>query len=173
MKELLMLYAKYNLETSKKIVEMISVLGEDDLTKDRNCYYGSIKELCKHLFSGSWHYINAIIQISEEKYRVDLPDLTAVMRLFEENHHEAFQYYMNVSLLFMTLIEKIDKDDFFLEQKNMKIYNGRIVNMTIWNYFLQHITHQTHHQGQLSNILDELKLEHEFGNIFPFIPDSL
>ncbi len=34
------------------------------------------------------------------------------------------------------------------------------------------MTHQIHHQGQLSQLFDELGIEHEFGTIFPLVPDS-
>jgi uncharacterized damage-inducible protein DinB len=67
----------------------------------------------------------------------------------------------------------LNENDFQIERKNNRIYNGRVIDIKIWEYMSQHIIHQTHHRGQLSQVLDELKIENDFGNMFPYIKDSI
>jgi uncharacterized damage-inducible protein DinB len=70
------------------------------------------------------------------------------------------------------LASAIGDTDLHTVGHNTTIYNGRALDISIWQYLFQHITHQIHHQGQLSILLDELGLDHEFGNVFPLIPDA-
>jgi uncharacterized damage-inducible protein DinB len=50
----------------------------------------------------------------------------------------------------VAVADEISRDDRYLVRRRVTIYNGRIVDISIWQFFLQHTTHQTHHQGQLS-----------------------
>lgn len=170
MKEIFKMYASYNLMTNKTIIKILSSLSKDILLEDRNFYYNSILELIKHITLGSWHYINAINNISDKKYSISIPGINEIKMSFENSDSNWLKYLPELDTVLLDLANNIEAED-FNTKKVLKIYNGRTVEMTVWNYFLQHITHQIHHQGQMSKIFDELKIEHEFGNIFPLIPD--
>lgn len=172
MKELLQLYAQYNKNTNDTIIRILSELPEEELTKSRNCYYDSLFELFKHVVIASWHYLNAMRDISGDKYCTGLCSLSDSQSRLNASTTEACGLLQEISDHLVRLSEEISEEDFCMETKNLRIYNGRRLDMTIWKYLLQHITHQTHHQGHMSKIFDELKIDHEFGNVFPFIPDA-
>ena len=48
MKKLIQMYAKYNHEINKKIIDILSKLSKDDLLKNRNFYYLSkiLRNIC-------------------------------------------------------------------------------------------------------------------------------
>jgi uncharacterized damage-inducible protein DinB len=46
--------------------------------------------------------------------------------------------------------------------------SGRTLNLSMGDVVLQIINHTAHHRGQLSQILDELGIEHDFGGILAF-----
>ena len=73
---------------------------------------------------------------------------------------------------FIEFIDAISEDDLCLEMKRFRMYDGRIVEVSIWEILTQHMTHQIHHRGQLSQILDELGIRHDIGNIWPYVSDS-
>jgi uncharacterized damage-inducible protein DinB len=49
------------------------------------------------------------------------------------------------------------------------MYDGSMATVSVWEVLLQHMTHQTHHRGQLSQVLDELGQAHDIGNIWPYV----
>lgn len=172
MKELLKLYAEYNLETIGKIGEIIAALDEETLNRDRNTWYGSILKLVHHIISGSWHYLHAIRGLTDGKYCAGLPDLADLKESFRRSVPDTLRWMIFLAEKLAEVAGSITDHDLHVEKRNNRIYNGRTVDMSVWRFFLQTMTHQTHHQGQLSQLFDELKIEHEFGNIFPLIPDS-
>ena len=50
----------------------------------------------------------------------------------------------------VAVADEMSQDDLHLVGRRVTIYDGRIVDISIRQFFLQHITHQTYHQGQLS-----------------------
>jgi uncharacterized damage-inducible protein DinB len=169
MKDILLLYSEYNHAIDAELASLMEQIAFSELHAHRNTYHGSIYSLFYHLLSGSWSYLNAIYNLLHRKKEeipplpsddgtVSTKDLSKLLRRLDE--------------LLIKLIRDLTEEDLYLGRKKLTIYNGRIVDMKVWQFFLQHITHQIHHQGQISLILDQLGIEHEFGNIFPLIPDS-
>ena len=140
-KELLKLYAEYNHQTNTVLFEVLPQIPMGKLKRKRKNYHGSLYLLFRHLVIGSWHYLNAIHFISDNKYCADLP------RLVESNESPSIGELCSIMLdldnILIATVRDISEKDLFIEKKKIRIYNGRIVNMTIWQYFLQHITHQT------------------------------
>ena len=146
-------------------------ISYEELRKERNFFYKNLYLLYKHLISGSWHYLQAIDILSEKKYKLNLP--RNIDDEIDVSIDELNLILMDLSDLLVALSKSIVNEDLEVEKEKIEIYNGRIIDIKIWQYFLQHITHQTHHQGQISMIFDELEIEHEFGNIFPLLEDAL
>lgn len=171
MKIILQLYCKYNMETNKTLISIMNSMSKNKLVEKRKIFYQDLYGLYKHLVAGSWHYLNALHVLSNEKFCQNLPPLAGE----EENPsvEELGNTLKQLSEILMNTADRITNEDLNIRKKKIRIYNGRTLDMSIWQYFLQHITHQTHHQGQISCVLDELGIEHEFGNVFPLIPDSV
>ena len=125
------------------------------------------------VFCSALGLLDSLNILSEDKYCKKFSSFEDAKRKMNTSVSEASKLLNQLDNNLIEIADKIEEDDLYIEKKQIKIYNGRVLDMTIWKYFLQYITHQIHHQGQLSKILDELKIEHEFGNIFPLIPDSL
>ena len=170
MKELLKQYAEYNLMTNRTLSDLMLKVPDEKLTEERNTYHKNLYSLFRHLVIGSWHYLNAVKYISDGRYCTDLPGLPddSVIQPVDELN----TLLIKLSDILMETIGSITEEDLKIKKEKLRIYNGRRIDITIWQFFLQHITHQIHHQGQISIILDELNIEHEFGNIFPLIKDS-
>lgn len=169
MKNILMLYARYNRDMNNEIIKLLSSLSEDELKRERNMHYKSISNLFNHLVIAEWYYLNAMLYISGGNYSTNRETIQRIETSFAES--SAIMKELDEGLV--DFINKVTEDELKLERKNVKIYNGRVVDISVWEYITQHITHQLHHKGQLSQVLDELNIEHEFGNIFTYVRDSI
>ena len=170
MRELLGLYAQYNLMVTNELARLLDKLPLKDLFVIHSTYHQSIHRLYHHMATGSWHYLNAIRNLSGGKYCTDLPPLLAYS---DDLPVESISGFLStLSGILADASASIAEEDLGIVGRGITIYNGRVIDISVWQFFLQHITHQTHHQGQLSILLDELGVEHEFGNIFPLIPDA-
>ena len=149
MKELLMLYAAYNQQTNSQIISLLSEMSEEELNKERNTYFKSIKGLFEHLILGSWNYLNAVKNLTQGKYCKSLPGLPRENKKFILNIPELFEYLKGLDELLLEAARSINNEDLNILKENLTIYNGRKIDIYVREYFLQYITHQVHHQGQL------------------------
>ena len=168
MKNLLVLYAQYNIATNNKICKILQQMPADELSAERKSYYGSIFGLANHLLAGTWNYLNAVHHLTGGVLCPDIEEIESSGKTVQE----IIKYLTASDQLLLKVATEIPSEGLHLKKQKLRIYNGRAIDIQVWQYFLQHITHQVHHQGQMSQIFDELNIEHEFGNIFPLIPDS-
>lgn len=165
-----MLYARYNKDTNNMIINLLSKFSNNDLHKERNMYYKSINNLFNHLVTGQWYYLHAM----KSFLGMSFPNEQKRHKTFnkiEESFKEASLIMKEMDEDFIEVINIMSEKELEIGRKNIRIYNGRIVDISLWEYITQHIIHQTHHRGQLAQLLDELEIENDFGNIFPFVKD--
>lgn len=168
MKEMIKMYAKYNKQTNLNLNKMLSKFEMSELFKERKTYYKSIGGLYLHLIYTSrylqnmirnnWNNKYFVNKYTEDSYKID-------PQTFEEASELLEQYDKNL----IEFSEKITDKDLFKPTANITLYNKKRVSVTIWKIVMQYIIHQTHHRGQISQILDELNIEHDIGNIWPLI----
>lgn len=171
MKSFLELYAKYNKETNNEIMRLLSGLSGHDLYCERKMYYKSLNNLFSHIVIAEWYYLNAVKSIAKMNYPSEQERQELFMRI-ENSYMDASAILKELDEELVNVINDLSDEQLKLERKNNRIYNGRKVDITIWEYMSQHIIHQTHHRGQISLILDEIGVENDFGNMFPYIKDS-
>ena len=170
MKRLLALYARYNAGINESLSALMLKVTPDDLHAPLVTHYGSLHRLYHHLATGAWHYLTAVNRLSGGKYCDDIPPLPEYSGELEVGRIS--EILDTLSEILIRLTDQIPESDLETLRRGVTIYNGRKVDITLWQFLLQHVTHQTHHQGQISILLDQLGLEHEFGNVFPLIPDA-
>ena len=57
------------------------------------------------------------------------------------------------------------KDKDYEAPVKLEWYKGKPPSVPLWFMLQQHTVHNTHHRGQISQILDSLKIEHDFSAI--------
>jgi uncharacterized damage-inducible protein DinB len=172
MKEFMKLYAIYNKDTNKNIIKFLSNLSEDELNKERNMYYKSLRKLFNHIVNAQWHYINAVKKIANLSNVYSEKERRQIFKDLENSFDFSSNLLKKLDNELIDLIDVLTEERFKIERKNNKIYNGRVVDITVWQYLSQNIIHQTHHRGQIAQVLDEIGVENDFGNVFPYIKDS-
>ena len=170
MRELITLYARYNTAINDDLSVLMSKVNRDDLLAPRATHHASLHRLYHHLATGAWHYLTAANRLSGGTYCTEIPPLPPYSEDLDVNRIS--ELLGDLGRILIELSGQITTEDLTAVRHGITIYNGRTLDITLWQFILQHITHQTHHQGQISILLDQLGLDHEFGNVFPLIPDA-
>ena len=164
MNKIIKMYVKYNKETNLNLSKILSKFEMSELFKERKTYYKSIGGLYLHLIYVSKFLQNMIRKNWNNKYFINkyTEDSYKINPQTFEEASELLQHYDNNLMEFS---EKISDEDLYNPKANI-ILRKKTVNVAIWEIFMQYIIHQTHHRGQISQILDELEIEHDIGNIW-------
>ncbi|MDR0624391.1 MAG: DinB family protein [Treponema sp.] len=170
MKSGFLLLAKYNREADKTIYAILDRLSNEDREKERGSYYGSLSGLFRHIIGGTSFFLGM--------FKGALPDNGAVQKalapladvsLPKDNLTEA--QWKNLG----HLLETVDRglvdfaealgDGDLDAPVNVNWYGGNPASVPLQFMLYNLSAHGTHHRGQISQILDELKIENDYSGI--------
>jgi uncharacterized damage-inducible protein DinB len=170
MKDTFLLWAKYNREANKKIYSLLANMSNEDREKDRGSYYGSLSGLFRHILEGVSFFLGM--------FRGALPDNGAVQKLLaalenfglpkdkltEAQWKDLEAVQERLDTLLVDFIGALGDGDFQAPVK-LDWYGGDPGAVPL--HFLLHSlsAHGTHHRGQISQILDELKIDNDYSGI--------
>ena len=171
MKEIFLPFAKYNEETNKIIAGILGKLSNDDREKNRKSYYGSLSGLYRHVVGCSVYFLSLFkeavsgnagaVKAIESLAKVEIP---YEGKLTEAQWKKLLSSAKIVDKAFVDFVGALNDKDY---QAPVKIewYKGKPPSVPLWFMLQQHTVHNTHHRGQISQILDSLKIEHDFSGI--------
>ncbi|MDR0473183.1 MAG: damage-inducible protein DinB [Treponema sp.] len=170
MKEVFLALAKYNEEANKAIAGILGKLSNEDREKNRKSYYGSLSALFRHNMGGTFYFL----QLCKEAVSGNAEAQKAMKPLAKVENTEGkiteAQWKKLVSdakivdKAFLDFICAL-KDDDFKAQVKLDWYKGKPPEVPLWFMLQQHAAHNTHHRGQISQILDSLKIDNDFSGI--------
>ena len=179
MKELFLTFAQYNREADKTIASILGKLSAEERNKERGSYYKSLTGLAAHVMGGGVFLLgmtkSAVTQNAgaltalEALGKVSVPKgdplqlNEAQWRQFEADWGTADDAMVN----FVTALKEEDL------KAPMKIewYGGNPPTVPLFFMLSQILAHGTHHRGQLSQVLDELKIDNNYSGInVAFLP---
>ena len=170
MKKVFLAFAKYNEETNKTIAGILGKLSNDDREKDRKSYYKSLSGLYNHIV-GCTVYFLSLFKDSVSGNAEALKALEPLAK-FEELKGKLTEVQWKKLLSSAKMVDKAFvefvsalKDKDFEAPVKLDWYKGKPATVPLYFMLQQHITHNTHHRGQISQILDSLKIEHDFSGI--------
>ena len=170
MKEIFLAFAKYNEEADKTIAGILGKLSNDDREKARKSFFGSLSGLYRHLGGGTMYFLSLFKEAvpgNAEAQKALLP-LGKVEnfkgKLTEEQWKKVVTNSKAVDKAFVNFMNALSEADL---QAPVKIdwYKGKPATVPLWFMLQQHTVHNTHHRGQISQILDSLKIEHDYSGI--------
>jgi uncharacterized damage-inducible protein DinB len=170
MKASFLLLAKYNREANKTIYSILDKMSNEDREKERGSYYGSLSGLFRHILGGTGFFLGM--------FKDALPDNGAVQKalavlggnnLPKEKMSEAQWKDLGavretLDNLLVDFIGLLGDGDLAAPVK-LSWYEGNPPAVPL--QFLLHSlsVHGTHHRGQISQILDELKIDNDYSGI--------
>jgi uncharacterized damage-inducible protein DinB len=170
MKAVFLSFAKYNEEANKTIAGILGKLSNDDREKNRKSFYGSLSELFRHNIGCTCYflsiYMDAVSGNAEAlkalKPLAKVEELKG--KLSEAQWKKAISFSKIVDKVFVDFVHALSEKDFEAPVK-IDWYKGKPPSTPLWFMLQQHTVHNTHHRGQISQILDSLKIENDFSGI--------
>jgi uncharacterized damage-inducible protein DinB len=169
-KELLVMHAKHNKNANSAVYGLLDKLSNDEREKDRGSYYKSLSALARHILGGTLFFSSllkpavpqnaAAAQAFSKLDGVKIPEGP----LSPEQWKTLKSAMETVDGALVALVSALGETDFDLEA-NVPIFGGNPASVPL--YFLLEMlsTHGAHHRGQISQILDELKIDNNFSGI--------
>jgi len=165
------LYARYNQAGNKVIFGLLDKLGNDEREKDRGSYYGSLSGLFRHIIGGTRFFLGmyktalsgnaaALKAISAIEALPKLPEGTLSAAQWKELESAV----NTVDSAYVAMAEALSESDLGLPLK-VEWYGGNPASVPLSFMLSQLVVHNTHHRGQISQILDSLKIENDYSGI--------
>ena len=170
MKEIFLAFAKYNEEANKTIASILGKLSNEDREKDRKSYYKSLSGLFVHNVGGTVFFLSMFGQAvpgnaAAQKALAPLAKMEELKgKLTEDQWKKAVSLSKIADKALVDFIGAL-KDKDFLAPLKINWYNGKPPSVPLWFMLQQHVAHNTHHRGQISQILDSLKIENDFSGV--------
>ncbi|MDR2632162.1 MAG: DinB family protein [Treponema sp.] len=170
MKETCLLFAQYHKAGNQAILSLIQTLSPAEREKERGSYYGSLSGLVRHiaegtlffqgLFKGAFSPEAPALKALSPLESLALPQDTAA----EEHWKALVAAFEDLDEGLIRFVSALDAADFTIPVP-APWYGGTPPSVPM--YFLLHqlTMHGAHHRGQISQILDELKIANDYSGI--------
>ncbi|MDR0289342.1 MAG: damage-inducible protein DinB [Treponema sp.] len=170
MKENVLIIAKYNEKTNKTIAGILGKLSNKDREKNRKSFYGSLSALFRHNIGATVYFLSLFADAVKDNAEA----LKAVAPLSKTEHFKGklteAQWKKVVSfskIVDKALIDFINalREEDFNAAVNIDWYKGNPPSVPLRFMLQQHTVHNIHHRGQISQILDSMKIPNDFSGI--------
>jgi uncharacterized damage-inducible protein DinB len=169
MKQLFLDYAKYNETVNSKLCEIITS-NPKTLKVKTNGYYQTFQEILNHIyFSNDLYFIQiykeVLPQIAKDKindkYDLDEIKYNNMVNLFNSDFKQFLKYRKELDAHIIEFIIKLT-DEIIIDHKVISYdENGNQIEEFLWKSLLKAFNHQTHHRGQITAFLDQMKIEND------------
>ena len=164
------LFARYNLATNEKIGNLLLGLEPAAYAQPRNTHFKSVQGLHLHMVSTSKFLQSLIRTNSEGKYLVS-PITEESFEVKPQTLEEASALLTEYDKNLVAFGEALDEKDVTHPKTKRTMRSGKTFSISLSDLMTQYMVHTAHHRGQLSQILDEVGIEHDIGSVFPFMEE--
>ena len=175
MKEFFISFAKYNKEANRTIYAILNKLSNDEREQNRGSYYKSLSGVFAHILGGAVFLLGMLKEAlagrpaakalaALEGIAVPRESLTAAQwQELEKAFEKADDAYID-------FVASLTEEDLAVKVK-LSWYKGNPPSVPLAFMLQQMIAHGTHHWGQISQILDSIKIDNDYSGLAPaFIP---
>jgi uncharacterized damage-inducible protein DinB len=168
MKEIYSLLAEYNAKANGILLGVLEKAPAGLLPREAGSYFGSILGVLNHILRSDLGYL-ARIRASRPEFRslaapaAAYDPATAPKQLYD-NLADLADRRRQVDEVFNLFVAELT-DDALASQMRTTNPKGEAESFAIWEVLTQLFNHETHHRGQISQILDAAKIEHDFSSV--------
>lgn len=157
------LMAKYNLRMNRQIYKTIQCLEEGEINEDRGAYFKSILGTLNHILVGDLIWLTRFSKHSERYISLALlsefPKPKGLDDIIFTNFTLLLEAREKVDLLICTWLTNEASDHDFNDLLSYSNTKGVVSNRDFGELVSHLFNHQTHHRGQLSTLLNQMKLD--------------
>jgi len=170
MKEVFLAFAKHNEEANKAVAGILEKLTNEEREKNRKSYYGSLSGLYSHNVGATAYFLSLFADAVSDNAEAmkALKPLAKIEELKGKLSEEQWKKLVSFGKIAdKALVEFVAvlKDSDFEAQVKLEWYKGKPPSVPL-RFMLQQLTsHNTHHRGQISQILDSLKIDNDYSGI--------
>jgi uncharacterized damage-inducible protein DinB len=165
------IFAKQNAEANGSIITILEQLSCEEREKERGSYYGSLSGLVRHLTGGICFFGGLFTRTLAGNAAASkaLAGLAAIPKppegaLTEAQWKEAAAALAAADRAYVALTEAL-KDEDLDAPVELNWYGGNPAAVPLSFMLQQLVAHNIHHRGQISQILDELKIDNDYSGI--------
>ncbi len=168
MKEIYVLLAEYNAYVNGVLYELLEKVPPELVTRDSGSYYKSILGLLNHILSSDLNWLNRF-RASPQGFRslnapgVDL-DSAPLQKQPYTKLADWWKRRKQVDELYKSFAAELT-DKVLPSELRYTDMRGQQQAFVISEVLLHAFNHQTHHRGQISQILDAAGVQHDYSNI--------
>jgi uncharacterized damage-inducible protein DinB len=171
MKQLFVIFAKQNEEADKAFISILDKLSNDDREKNRKSYFGSLSGLAKHVLGSTTFFLGmfkdavpknaAALKALDALAKIDIPE---AKKLDEAGWKKVSAGIKAADKAYIEFVSALSDKDVEAPLK-VDWYKGKPASVPL-SFMLQSlVAHNIHHRGQISQILDSLKIDNDYSGI--------
>lgn len=162
------LFAVYTQGVNEKLHALLKGLGPQAYAQERTTFFQSLQGLHLHLVQSTKSLQANVRTISGGKYLVS-PLTEASFEVKPVSLDEACRLQSEYDALFLAFSQVFDEKDAAL-RGSRTLRTGQVIELSISDVLTQYMVHTAHHRGQVSQLLDELGADHDFGSLWGYLP---
>ncbi|MDR0553757.1 MAG: DinB family protein [Treponema sp.] len=170
MKEPYHIHARYNRQNNKTIYTILDALPNEEREKERGSYYSSLSGLYRHILGGTSYFLSLFKDALPNNAGVQKAVAPALGQAIPEGPLSAAQWKAlegqgdRADTALVDFVSALKDEDFQAPVK-VEWYGGNPASTPLYFMLEQLHSHNTHHRGQISQILDELKIDNDYSGI--------
>jgi uncharacterized damage-inducible protein DinB len=166
MKEMLLMYARDSERANASVAALIDKLPPEERSRDRKAYYKSLEGLLNHLIGGTTYFLGLLAaslpRLKEFAAKAKgYPEFEKPLTAEEWTDLKAALAESDAAMV--ALVRSLEEDELTAPIKLDWYQDRQTVPFSF--LFSQFFVHGIHHRGQISQILDELGIDHDFSGI--------
>ncbi len=168
MKEIFLLLSRYNAHANRYLFDSLESFSEEELKKDAGSWFGSIFGILNHILVSDLLWLNRYRTSGRDLPSLNTPVLDFSFTSIQQHLYDSFEALRERRMQLDEVITRFagDLDDgtltSVLEYTNSQgIHNRLRIRDTLVHWF----NHQTHHRGQISQILDSRGITHDYSGV--------
>jgi uncharacterized damage-inducible protein DinB len=160
----------YNQGANAAVYGLLSALSNEEREKARGSFYGSLSGLARHLAGGTGFFAEMLKgAVKNPAAKKALEPTASVVRppegeLTEAQWQELGKTLATLDKAMVEFCRVLTVPDL---ETPVKWMTGDPETVPVWFMLATLAHHNTHHRGQISQILDEMKVEHNFSGVSP------
>jgi uncharacterized damage-inducible protein DinB len=168
MKNVLLIQAKYMQEADREVYALLDALSNEQREAERGSYYGRLSGLARHILGGTLFFhslFKSALGDSPAAKILSCPPVSVPKDALTEDQWKAlgpvFETADSATVDFVAALGDAE----LTAPVRVEWYGGNPASVPLYFMFTNLAAHGIHHRGQISQILDEMKVDNDYSGI--------